>query len=58
MQEPSSQQQDTYFDPLFVRNMLESSLRIGLVFILLIWTYDIIRPLRPPNFGSSQLTSG
>ena len=53
MQDPSSQPQDTYFDPLFVRNMLESSLRIGLVFILLIWTYDIIRPFVVPILWGS-----
>lgn len=49
-QEPQS---DTYFDPLFVRNMLESSLRIGLVFILLFWTYDIIRPFMVPILWGS-----
>lgn len=49
-QEPQS---DTYFDPLFVRNMLESSLRIGLVFLLLVWTYDIIRPFMVPILWGS-----
>jgi predicted PurR-regulated permease PerM len=45
--------QDTHFDPLFVRNMLESALRIGLVFLLLIWTYDIIRPFVVPILWGS-----
>jgi predicted PurR-regulated permease PerM len=39
---------DTRFDRLFVRNMLESALRIALVFILLILTYDIIKPFLIP----------
>ncbi|MEH6583135.1 MAG: AI-2E family transporter [Halioglobus sp.] len=39
---------DTSFDKLFVRNMLESALRIGLVFILLALTYDIIEPFMIP----------
>jgi predicted PurR-regulated permease PerM len=39
---------DTHFDPLFVRNMVESALRIGLIFLLLIWTYDIIKPFTVP----------
>jgi predicted PurR-regulated permease PerM len=39
---------DTRFDRLFVRNMMESALRIGLVFILLVMTYDIIRPFLIP----------
>ena len=43
-----NQAQDTHFDPLFVRNMLESFLRIGLVFLLLLWTYDIIKPFTVP----------
>jgi predicted PurR-regulated permease PerM len=46
-------QQDTNFDPLFVRNMLESSLRIGLVFLLLVWSYDIIRPFMVPLLWGS-----
>ena len=45
--------QNTSFDPLFVRNMLESFLRIGLVFLLLIWTYDIIRPFVVPILWGS-----
>ena len=39
---------NTGFDRLFVRNMLESTLRIGLVLILLSMTYDIIRPFILP----------
>ena len=31
------------YDPLFVRNMIESSLRIGLLVLLLILSYDIIK---------------
>ena len=46
-------QQDNYFDPLFVRNMLESALRIGLVFLLLMWSYDIIRPFMVPLLWGS-----
>ena len=36
------------YDPQFVRNMIESSLRIGLLLILLIFTYDIIKPFTSP----------
>ena len=40
------------FDKLFVRNMVESALRIGLIFVLLIMTYDIVRPfLIPLSWG-------
>ena len=39
---------DTAFDPLFVRNMVESALRIGLVFLLLLFAYDIIKPFTVP----------
>ena len=42
------QARDTRYDPLFVRNMLESALRIGLVFLLLIWSYDIVKPFTVP----------
>ena len=47
------QQPNTGFDPLFVRNMLESFLRIGLVFLLLLWTYDIIKPFMVPILWGS-----
>jgi predicted PurR-regulated permease PerM len=40
--------QDTKFDPQFVRNMVEAALRIGLIFILLWMTYDIISPFVSP----------
>ena len=43
-----NQTQDTGFDPLFVRNMVESSLRIGLLLLLLIMSYDIIKPFTVP----------
>ena len=39
------------FDPLFVRNIVSSSLRIGLLLILQILqsvSYDIIKPLTVP----------
>jgi len=43
-----NQPNDTHFDPLFVRNMVESALRIGLLVLLLMLTYDIIRPFTLP----------
>jgi predicted PurR-regulated permease PerM len=39
---------DNGFDKLFVRNMVESALRIGLIFMLLVITYDIIKPFLIP----------
>ena len=36
------------FDPLFVRNAIESALRIGLLFVLLWLAYDIIKPFIKP----------
>lgn len=36
------------FDPLFVRNMIESALRLGLLFVLLLLAYDIIKPFISP----------
>ena len=39
---------DTRFDRQFVRNMVESALRIGLIFILLFATLDIIQPFIVP----------
>lgn len=33
---------------LFVNNMVESAIRIGLLVILLVWTYDIIKPFIIP----------
>ena len=38
----------TSFEPQFVRNMLESFLRIGLVFVLLVASFDIIKPFIVP----------
>lgn len=32
----------------FVSNMMESAIRIGLLFILIVWTYDIIKPFIIP----------
>jgi predicted PurR-regulated permease PerM len=40
-----TEQADTHFDPQFVRNMIESFLRIGLLVLLLIFSFDIIRPI-------------
>ncbi|MEM9254603.1 MAG: AI-2E family transporter [Pseudomonadota bacterium] len=42
------EEKTTSYDPLFVRNMIESFLRIGLVLLLLVWSYDIIRPFTVP----------
>lgn len=39
---------DIGFDKRFVRNMVESALRIGLIFVLLALTYNIIRPFIIP----------
>jgi len=36
------------YDPLFVRSMIESFLRIGLLVLLLVFSYDIIRPFTVP----------
>lgn len=44
---------NTGFDKLFVRNMLESFLRIGLVLILLSMTYHIVRPFILPLIWGS-----
>ena len=43
-----NQQPNAGYDPLFVRNMIESALRIGLLLILLIYSYDIIKPFVTP----------
>ena len=39
---------NTSFDPQFVRNMIESALRLSLLFALLIVAYDIIKPFTTP----------
>jgi predicted PurR-regulated permease PerM len=36
------------YDPLFVRNMIEAFLRIGLLLVLLTLAYDIIKPFTTP----------
>jgi len=36
------------YDPLFVRNMIEATLRISLLALLLTVTYQIIRPFTVP----------
>ncbi|MCW8327823.1 AI-2E family transporter [Photobacterium sp. SDRW27] len=33
---------------IFVSNMVESAIRIGLLFVLIVWTYDIIKPFIIP----------
>ncbi|GAL07112.1 hipothetical membrane protein [Photobacterium aphoticum] len=33
---------------IFINNMLESSIRIGLLFVLVVWTYGIIKPFIIP----------
>ncbi len=33
---------------LFISNMVESAIRIGLIFVLLMFTYDIIKPFILP----------
>ena len=38
----------TDYDAKFVRNMVESALRVGLVVILLLLSYDIIKPFTTP----------
>ncbi len=45
METPST---ETRYDPQFVRNMIESFLRIGLLAWLLIWSFDIVRPFVVP----------
>nr|WP_249037518.1 AI-2E family transporter [Photobacterium ganghwense] len=32
----------------FINNMVESAIRIGLLFVLVVWTYDIIKPFLIP----------
>jgi predicted PurR-regulated permease PerM len=45
---PAQQPGTTAFEPLFVRNMVESFLRIGLIIVLLMMSYDIIKPFLVP----------
>lgn len=48
MENDNSTAPTTGFDPLFVRNMVESFLRIGLLILLLTMSYDIIKPFTVP----------
>lgn len=49
MEEPTpTQTPNTEYDPLFVRSMVESALRIGLLLVLLMFSFDIIRPFMTP----------
>ena len=41
-------QLEKYKSKIFINNMLESFIRIGLLVILLVWTYDIIKPFIIP----------
>ncbi len=44
----SEQDLNNQYDPQFVRNMIESVLRIALLFLFLYMSYDIIRPFMVP----------
>jgi predicted PurR-regulated permease PerM len=35
-------------DKRFINNLVEAALRIGLIFLLLVWSYDIVRPFAIP----------
>ncbi len=48
MEEENTATAQPGYDPLFVRNMVESFLRIGLILVLLLWSYDIIKPFMVP----------
>ena len=41
------------YDPVFVRNMIESALRIGLLLVLLTLAYDILKPFVTPIIWGS-----
>ncbi|OEF28647.1 AI-2E family transporter [Vibrio rumoiensis] len=41
-------QLEAHNSKVFISNMIESSIRIGLLFVLLFWTYDIIKPFIIP----------
>ena len=43
-----SAENETTYDPQFVRNMIEATLRIGLLLLLLVFSYDIIKPFMVP----------
>ncbi len=48
MEEENTTTAQPGYDPLFVRNMVESFLRIGLILVLLVWSYDVIKPFMVP----------
>ncbi|MEF1310726.1 AI-2E family transporter [Vibrio mytili] len=43
-----NKQSERHESKLFISNMVESSIRIGLIFVLLMFTYDIIKPFIVP----------
>ncbi|CAM2777435.1 AI-2E family transporter [Vibrio mytili] len=43
-----NKQSERHESKLFISNMVESSIRIGLIFVLLMFTYDIIKPFIIP----------
>ena len=45
---PEQEPTNTAFEPQFVRNMVESFLRIALLLALLLMSYDIIKPFLVP----------
>ena len=46
--DPGNTSKTVGYDPQFVRNMVEAALRIGLLFLLLAGTFDIIQPFIVP----------
>lgn len=46
------------YDPRFVRNMIESTLRIGLIGVLLATTYEIVRPFTIPILWGAIIAMG
>ena len=49
---PEEKPHNPGFEPQFVRNMVESFLRIGLIVILLLMSYDIISHFLYPYCGA------
>ena len=43
---------------VFVNNMIESAIRIGLLFVLIVWTYDIIKPFIVPVLWGAIIAVG
>ena len=37
-----------HYDKSFVSNVVESALRVGLLFILAVWSYEIVKPFAIP----------